>query len=59
MNFFIKYRLQINIVLLLIWLYVLIDNIRLNEISWTKLTIPILFITMSLFNIYKVFKPKQ
>lgn len=59
MNLFIKYRLQINIVLLLFWIYILIESIQSDGFQLVKFIIPIAFIVMALFNIYRVFKPKK
>lgn len=54
--FFKKYQLQINIVLLLFWLYVFYENYISGNFRLVKIIIPLLFIAMSLFNIYKSLK---
>ena len=59
MNFFLKYRLQINIVLFLFWAYILFESISSVDFSWLKIIIPIVFIAMAIFNIYKAVKLKK
>ena len=54
--FFKKYQLQINIVLLLFWLYVFYENYISENFRLVKIILPLLFIAMSLFNIYKSLK---
>jgi hypothetical protein len=54
--FFTKYSLHINIILLLFWLFILYDDYISGNFKLGKIIIPILFIVMSLFNIYKALK---
>jgi hypothetical protein len=53
MIFFQKYKIQINIVLLFFWLYVLYEGVTAPFFSVQKLIVPIAFIVLTLLNIYK------
>jgi hypothetical protein len=53
MNFFIKYKLQINIVLLFFWLFIIYEALLSPDFKYQKLLVPILFIILALINIYK------
>lgn len=53
MNFFIKYRLPLNIVLMLFWLFIIYDAISSQDFKYQKIIIPVLFIILSIFNIFK------
>lgn len=56
MNFFIKYKVHINIVLLIFWSYILYEGIMATNFSIQKLIVPILFISINLFNIWNCTK---
>ncbi len=56
MNFFIKYKVQINIVLLFIWLFVIYETLSAPDFKYQKLIVPILFIIFAIINIYKTLK---
>jgi hypothetical protein len=53
MNFFIKYRLPFNIVLMLFWLFIIYDTFSSEDFKYQKIIIPVLFIILSIFNIFK------
>ena len=59
MNFFVKYKLQINIVLLLFWIFIIYENYTSGEFKLIRIAAPILFIILSLFHIYRSIKPYQ
>ncbi len=59
MNFFIKYKLHFNIVLLLFWGWVLYSRITAGNNNTFQLLLPVVFIGLSVFNIYKVLQDKQ
>lgn len=53
MNFFIKYKVHINSILLIFWSYILCEGIMATNFSVQKLIVPMVFIIINLFNIYK------
>ena len=62
MNFFIKYKLQINIILLFFWLFIIYENYSSGEFQLIRIVPPIIFISLALINIYKSLhsnKPKS
>ncbi len=59
MNFFVKYKLQINIVLLIFWMFIIYDNYTSVEFKLIKIALPIAFIILTFFNIYKAIKERK
>lgn len=59
MNFLIKYKLQINIVLFLFWTFIIYQNYISGENKLIRIAPAILFLILSVFNIYKSLKPNQ
>jgi uncharacterized membrane protein len=59
MNFFTKYKLHINIVTLLFWCIILYLEYSTGNFKLTKIAAPIVFILLSLFNIYNVLKANK
>jgi len=59
MNFFVKYKLPINIVLSIFWMFIIYDNYTSGEFKLIKIALPITFIILSFFNIYKAIKEKK
>jgi hypothetical protein len=57
--FFVKYKKQINFVLLVFWLFIIYDAITNKGFTFQKIIIPILFVVLSLFNIYKASNPNK
>ncbi len=57
MNFFVKYKLQINIVFLLFWIFIIYENYTSGEFKLIRIAPAILFIILSIFNIYRSLKP--
>ena len=59
MAFFQKYKLHINVVLLLFWLYIIYDSITSLDFKIIKIALPILFIVLCVFNISNAIKEKK
>ncbi len=62
MNFFVKYRLQINVLFLFFWIFIIYNNYTSGEFKLIKITPAILFIILAIYNIYKSLnteKPKS
>jgi hypothetical protein len=59
MSFFIKYKIHINIVFLLFWIYLIYDVLSSEGFIIKKLAVPILFIILSVFNIFEALKNKK
>ncbi len=53
MIFFTKYKVPLNIVLMLFWLFIIYDAFSSEDFKYQKIIIPILFIILSIFNIFK------
>ena len=56
--FFVKYKKQINFVLLIFWLFIIYNALSNKGFTKQKIIVPILFVILSLFNIYKATKSK-
>jgi hypothetical protein len=59
MNFFVKYKLQINIVLLIFWIFIIYENYTSGDFKLIRIAPAILFIILSLYNIYRSIKPNN
>jgi hypothetical protein len=58
MNIFIKYKIPLNIVLMLFWLFIIYEGLSSQGFS-TKIIIPILFVILAIFNIFKSTNPNK
>ena len=56
--FFTKYKVQINIVFLIFWIYILYSNYTSENYNWKKIIIPIVLIALTIFNIFTAKKSK-
>ena len=54
--FFTKYKLHINIILLFFWLFIIYNSFTSDDFKLIKIALPILFVVMTLFNIYRGIK---
>jgi hypothetical protein len=59
MAFFVKYKLHFNILLLLFWGWVLVSRLMANEVDKIQIIVPIIFLGLSIYNIFVVLKEKQ
>lgn len=59
MSFFHKYKLHINVILLLFWLYIIYDSVTSDDFKLVKIALPILFILLCVFNISNAIKEKK
>ncbi len=59
MEFFNKYKLHIHVVFLFFWIYILYGSYVNENFKSIKLVLPILFIILSIFNIYKAIQEKN
>lgn len=59
MNFFVKYKLHFNVVLLFFWAWVLYSRFTNGNREIFQIGLPFIFIGLSCFNIYTVLKNKQ
>lgn len=50
--FFAKYRVHLNVVFLIFWSYLLYYNVTSPDFKITKIILPIVFIGLTLFNIF-------
>ena len=59
MNFFVKYKLYINIILLIFWIFIIYENYTSGDFKLIKIALPIVFIILTVFNIYKAIKENK
>jgi len=58
-NFFIKYKIPINVVFISLWLYLIYDVLNTDGFKIQKLIVPILFIILGIYNIFEALKSKK
>lgn len=56
MLFFVKYKLQINLVLVLFWIYIIYDALSSGDFKFQKIIVPILFILFGIYSISETIK---
>ena len=59
LGFFNKYKLQINIIILFFWCIIIYDSYTSLDFKLIKIIPAIVFIILSLFNIYTIVKEKR
>ena len=59
LGFFNKYKLQINIIILFFWCFIIYDSYTSLDFKLIKIIPAIVFIILSLFNIYTMVKEKR
>ncbi len=59
MNFFAKYKVHINTILLFFWLYIVYEGCTAPNFSVQKLIVPLLFIIFNIINIYSSINSKK
>jgi hypothetical protein len=59
MLFFVKYKLQINFVLVLFWIYIIYDALSSDDFKFQKIIVPLLFILFGIYSISETIKSNK
>ena len=57
--FFTKYKLQINIILLFFWLFIIYDDLTSPDFKLIQLVLPIVFILICFFTIFQTLSKRK
>lgn len=59
LSFFQKYKLHINVLLLVFWIYLIYEAVTSYNFNFRKIVVPVLFIVLTCFNINQTIKEQK